>query len=123
MLGGACTAPAEPAASTTRTATVTATATASPVTVTPSPVTTTTTATRTAQPAPASTSSPGPGTGGSPALAALDGLPVKGRAPKTGYDRALFGQAWSDAVEVDGGRNATSGRIICSTEAIGNCLP
>ena len=23
-------------------------------------------------------------------------LPVKGRAPKTGYDRALFGQAWAD---------------------------
>jgi hypothetical protein len=23
-------------------------------------------------------------------------LPIKGRAPKTGYDRALFGQAWAD---------------------------
>ncbi len=113
MLGGACTAPAEPVASTTTrtvTATHTATATASPVTVTPSPVTRTRTATRTAEPAPASTSSPGPGTGGSPALAALDGLPVKGRAPKTGYDRALFGQAWSDAVEVDGGRNGCDTR-------------
>ena len=31
-----------------------------------------------------------------PALAALAGLAVKGRAPKTGYDRDLFGQAWSD---------------------------
>jgi hypothetical protein len=33
------------------------------------------------------------------ATAAIDllaTLPVKGRAPKTGYDRALFGQAWLD---------------------------
>ncbi|WP_297009377.1 HNH endonuclease family protein, partial [uncultured Corynebacterium sp.] len=30
------------------------------------------------------------------ALATLDTLAVKGRAPKTGYDRALFGQAWAD---------------------------
>jgi len=35
---------------------------------------------------------PAPGT----ALAALATLPVKGRAPKTGYDRDLFGQAWAD---------------------------
>ncbi len=26
----------------------------------------------------------------------LGALPIKGRAPKTGYDRALFGQAWLD---------------------------
>jgi len=31
-----------------------------------------------------------------PALAALATLAVKGRAPKTGYDRDLFGQAWAD---------------------------
>jgi len=31
-----------------------------------------------------------------PALRALQRLPVKGRAPMTGYDRDLFGQAWSD---------------------------
>jgi len=30
------------------------------------------------------------------ALAALGSLPVKGRAPKTGYHRSLFGQAWAD---------------------------
>jgi hypothetical protein len=30
------------------------------------------------------------------ALAALATLAVKGRAPKTGYDRALFGNAWAD---------------------------
>lgn len=31
------------------------------------------------------------------ALATLETLPVKGRAPKTGYDRSAFGQAWLDA--------------------------
>lgn len=30
------------------------------------------------------------------ALAVLEMLPVKGRAPRTGYDRDLFGQAWAD---------------------------
>ena len=30
------------------------------------------------------------------ALAAIDQLPVKGRAPKTGYSRAEFGSAWAD---------------------------
>lgn len=30
------------------------------------------------------------------ALDLLGTLPIKGRAPKTGYDRALFGQAWAD---------------------------
>jgi hypothetical protein len=30
------------------------------------------------------------------ATAALGALPVKGRAPKTGYSRAEFGQAWHD---------------------------
>jgi len=32
----------------------------------------------------------------STALALLATLEVKGRAPKTGYDRAVFGQAWAD---------------------------
>ena len=40
--------------------------------------------------------------GGSPAaIAALNSLPIKGRAPKTGYARARFGTGWS--------RNAESG--------------
>lgn len=30
------------------------------------------------------------------ALDLLATLPIKGRAPKTGYDRALFGQSWAD---------------------------
>jgi len=33
---------------------------------------------------------------GGSALAGLATVKVKGRAPKTGYDRALFGQAWAD---------------------------
>lgn len=49
---------------------------------------------------PASSSAPlprqaAPATAGK-ALAALAGLPVKGRAPKTGYSRAQFGAAWAD---------------------------
>src|SRR3978361_1136913 len=39
------------------------------------------------------------------AVSALAALAVKGRAPKTGYDRAMFGQAWSDDVSVEGGHN------------------
>ena len=42
----------------------------------------------------ASTAAPVPA--GGTALAALAALPVKGRAPRTGYQRELFGQAWSD---------------------------
>ncbi len=42
--------------------------------------------------------------------ALLAGLPIKGRAPKTGYDRALFGQAWSDDVTVAGGHNGCDTR-------------
>ncbi|XKH58330.1 DUF1524 domain-containing protein (plasmid) [Citricoccus nitrophenolicus] len=43
----------------------------------------------------AATPSTTPSTAGS-AREALDTLAVKGRAPKTGYDRELFGQAWED---------------------------
>ena len=39
--------------------------------------------------------SPKPAAGGS-ALAAVDTLTVKGRAPKTGYEREKFGRAWAD---------------------------
>nr|EMP12572.2 hypothetical protein ISGA_4752 [Gordonia sp. NB41Y] len=44
------------------------------------------------------------------ALSDLESLPVKGRAPKTGYDRAQFGQAWSDDVTVTGGHNGCDTR-------------
>ena len=44
------------------------------------------------------------------AKVALPQLEVKGRAPKTGYDRDLFGQAWSDDVGVEFGRNGCDTR-------------
>ena len=44
------------------------------------------------------------------ALATLAALPVKGRAPKTGYARAAFGPAWSDDVDVEGGHNGCDTR-------------
>lgn len=43
-------------------------------------------------------------------VAQLQELPVKGRAPKTGYDRDMFGIAWTDDVTVDGGRNGCDTR-------------
>ncbi|MFJ1974976.1 HNH endonuclease family protein [Streptomyces sp. NPDC087903] len=36
------------------------------------------------------------GKGGGAALSAAESLTVKGRAPKTGYDRDRFGSAWAD---------------------------
>ena len=41
----------------------------------------------------ASNAAPG---GGQAAVDVLATLPVKGRAPQTGYDRDQFGPAWSD---------------------------
>ena len=46
----------------------------------------------------------------SPALTQLAVLPVKGRAPMTGYSRAAFGPAWSDDVSVAGGHNGCDTR-------------
>jgi hypothetical protein len=43
-------------------------------------------------------------------LAKLETLPIKGRAPKTGYDRELFGPAWSDDVTVADGHNGCDTR-------------
>lgn len=57
-------------------------------------------------------SSPAPAPPGSPVLRQLDALVVKGRAPKTGYTRAQFGQAWSDDVTVGGGHNGCDTRVI-----------
>ncbi|KAA0917954.1 HNH endonuclease family protein [Dietzia sp. ANT_WB102] len=57
---------------------------------------------------------PGGDTAGDPLIAsargALPRLAVKGRAPKTGYDRALFGQSWTDDVSVEFGRNGCDTR-------------
>ena len=44
------------------------------------------------------------------AVAVLVTLPVKGRAPKTGYTRAQFGDAWTDDVDVAGGHNGCDTR-------------
>ncbi len=52
----------------------------------------------------------------SAALATLDTLEVKGRAPKTGYDREQFGPAWKD---VD--RNGCDTRVIYSSQR--GCRP
>jgi Protein of unknown function (DUF1524) len=49
------------------------------------------------QPTPPTQASTGaPPSGQQSAAAVLAGLPVKGRAPQTGYDRDRFGPAWSD---------------------------
>lgn len=48
------------------------------------------------------------------ALTALGKRPAKGRAPRTGYDRAKFGQAWSDDVTETYGHNGCDTRIICT---------
>ena len=42
--------------------------------------------------------------------AKFDALLIKGRAPKTGYDRNLFGESWTDDVTVPGGRNGCDTR-------------
>lgn len=54
---------------------------------------------------------------GGSAVAALASLAVKGRAPRTGYDRALFGQAWAD-VDRNGcdTRNDVLGRDLTSEQ-------
>ena len=44
------------------------------------------------------------------ALAKLGKLPIKGRAPKTGYSRDAFGKAWTNDVNVEGGRNGCDTR-------------
>lgn len=44
------------------------------------------------------------------ALSTLSGIPIKGRAPKTGYSRAQFGQAWTDDVSVEFGHNGCDTR-------------
>ncbi|MEY8016186.1 GmrSD restriction endonuclease domain-containing protein [Mycobacterium servetii] len=44
------------------------------------------------------------------AAAELATLAIKGRAPKTGYDRGLFGDAWTDDVTVTGGHNGCDTR-------------
>lgn len=54
------------------------------------------------------TAAPGAQPGG--ALSALEQLPVKGRAPKTGYARSQFGAAWTDDNSAMWGRDSLSTR-------------
>ncbi len=61
-------------------------------------------------PAPAGADDTAASTSTSAALTTLDTIPVKGRAPKTGYSRSQFGQAWSDDVSVEFGHNGCSTR-------------
>lgn len=66
---------------------------------------------------------PEPRTTGSNAAALLETLEVKGRAPKTGYDRtAQFGAAWSD-VDRNGcdTRNDILARDLSDVTLSGNC--
>jgi hypothetical protein len=57
---------------------------------------------------PAGDAAGNPGTAAT--LATLDTLPIKGRAPKTGYDREQFGPAWTDDVTVPYGHNGCDTR-------------
>ena len=80
---------------------------ASPATTSPS----TAVASTTTLPAPTTTpttAAASPAT--STALAGLATLPVKGRAPLTGYSRAQFGAAWTDDVTVADGHNGCDTR-------------
>lgn len=109
---GACSAPA----TTAEPEVVTVTATEESVTVVEEPdATVTKTATAKPTQGPSSPSSAPRSTGASSqALTVLNDLPVKGRAPQTGYDRDLFGQAWSDDTDEQYGRNGCDTRIICT---------
>ena len=60
----------------------------------------------TSAPAPVLPSASGP----SRVAALLAGIPTKGRAPKTGYDRDRFGPAWTDDNDDDFGHNGCDTR-------------
>lgn len=49
-------------------------------------------------------------TGATESLRLLETITVKGRAPKTGYSREMFGPSWSDDVTVAGGHNGCDTR-------------
>ncbi|WP_324590040.1 DUF1524 domain-containing protein [Citricoccus sp.] len=69
----------------------------------PQTVTVTATPSESTSPTPTASAAEAPANGAVPddsdtqtAVAVLADLPIKGRAPKTGYDRDLFGQPWAD---------------------------
>ncbi|WP_299577587.1 DUF1524 domain-containing protein [uncultured Williamsia sp.] len=89
------------------------TSTAATSTMTSTSAPTTSTSTPTAEPTLAVAPVAGTVTAAAPAnaaLAKLNTLAVKGRAPKTGYSREQFGQAWSDDVNVESGHNGCDTR-------------
>jgi len=76
----------------------------------PTAVTTTPTPTEVASPAATPTAPPSPTLEPGTALAVAAALVVKGRAPKTGYQRADFGPAWTDDALVPDGHNGCDTR-------------
>ena len=58
--------------------------------------------------------------GNGEALAALEALPVKGRAPKTGYARSQFGAGWATTDGCDT-RNIILARDLKQAVVSGNC--
>ncbi|AUI52819.1 Excalibur calcium-binding domain-containing protein [Arthrobacter crystallopoietes] len=62
---------------------------------TPSPVAEDVEPTKTKEPSPSAEPSTAVASAGT-VLAQLETIPIKGRAPKTGYDRDLFGNGWKD---------------------------
>ena len=80
---------------------------ASTISTTASPTTTTVVPATPAPTPPPATRPPGAVT---TSLAQLGTLAVKGRAPKTGYDREQFGPSWTDDVDVAGGHNGCDTR-------------
>ncbi|MCX2965926.1 GmrSD restriction endonuclease domain-containing protein [Gordonia aquimaris] len=68
-------------------------------------------AARSVSPAPETTAPPaGQSEAVRRSLTTLDTLAVKGRAPRTGYEREQFGQSWSDDVSVTDGHNGCDTR-------------
>jgi hypothetical protein len=57
------------------------------------------------------------------ALSLLQTIPVKGRAPKTGYSRFQFGQPWTDDVDVEGGHNHCDTRNDILRRDLSNVVP
>lgn len=105
------------ASSTTGASSASPSTSAASATVEPSPSSATPTPTATASPA-RTTTAAAKGT----ALAAALALPVKGRAPKTGYDRDQFGPAWVD-VDRNGcdTRNDVLRRYLTDRVMSGSC--
>jgi hypothetical protein len=74
----------------------------------------------------APSSPPAPDAQSTAALATLATVPVKGGAPRTGYDGSLFGESWTDDVTVADGRNGGDARndiaptLATSAQVVGN---